>query len=188
MTTNWEQVRAVADAVLYEGYLLYPTEPPREEEPVPLAIRGPRAAVGRRTGPRGGYILAAQLLMQPEPGMALTIVVRFLQLQHRAVQQRAGGAFESVDELATACRTWLTWDEAVECELAFGPFDEFGLAAGQTLPIVVSGGIDIEEIDGGRLVRTRAELRRGILGAVRARRRFAHIRSGGTQYRCATGE
>ena len=47
----------------------------------------------------------------------------------------------------------------MERELAFGPFDMAKLAAPQTLPIAVAGGTDTEAVDGGRLVRTRCDLR-----------------------------
>ena len=47
MTADWDRARAVADAVLYEGYLLYPYRANSQQEPVPLAVRGARAA-GRR--------------------------------------------------------------------------------------------------------------------------------------------
>jgi hypothetical protein len=66
--------------------------------------------------------------------------------------------FEAVRELTVAGRTWLTWDEATERELSFGPFCESELATAQTVPIAVAGGTDVETVDGGRLVRTREEL------------------------------
>ena len=43
--------------------------------------------------------------------------------------------------------------------MSFGPFDTAQLATLQTLPIAVAGGTDIEAVDGGRLVRTRCDLR-----------------------------
>ncbi len=103
--------------------------------------------------------MSAQVLLAPGPDVALTVTVRFLQLQHRAVQRRAGVGFEPVAELTAAARSWLTWDEAVECERSFGPLDRSALAVPQTFPVVVPpAGCDTEQIDGGRLVRTRAEL------------------------------
>ena len=88
----------------------------------------------------------------------MSVVVRFLQLQHRGVEKDVGGGrFEPVDELASGSQSWLRWDEAVEREISFGPLDiESGLP--QTLPIEVDAGTDIETVDGGRLVRTRRAL------------------------------
>ncbi|MUL48166.1 hypothetical protein FZI85_14160 [Mycobacterium sp. CBMA293] len=158
MTAGWEQVRAVADAVLYEGYLLYPYRATsgKNQSRWQFGVLGPQQATELGLGEAD--TLSAQLLVSPGPDMALTIVVRFLQLQHRAVQRRIDGRFEPVDELSVAARTWLAWDEAVEYEVSLGPFSESELATPQTLPIVVAGGTDIEHVDGGRLIRTRAEL------------------------------
>lgn len=159
MRAGWERVRAIADAVLYEGYLLYPYRATsgKNQSRWQFGVLGPPQAAERGLGEQD--TLSAQLLMLPGPDAALTIVVRFLQLQHRAVQRQVGGGFEPVGELTTPGRTWLAWDEAVECELSLGPFDESTLATAQTLPIVVAGGSAIEDVDGGRLVRTREELR-----------------------------
>ena len=49
--------------------------------------------------------------------------MRFLQLQHRAAERDTGdGRYQLVDELTTPAGSWLSWDEAVEVELPFGPF------------------------------------------------------------------
>jgi len=159
MTAGWQQVRAVADAVLYEGYLLYPYRATsgKNQSRWQFGVLGPPGTAELGLGEED--TLSAHVLLNPGPGATLTIVVRFLQLQHRAVQRRAGAGFEPVDELTVGGRTWLTWDEATECELPFGPLDVSALATAQTLPIVVAGGTEVQQVDGGRLVRTRAHLR-----------------------------
>lgn len=159
MTAAWEQARAVADAVLYEGYLLYPYRATsgKNQSRWQFGVLGPPQAAAFGLGEDD--TLSAQLLVNPGPDTALTIVIRFLQLQHRAVERDTGGEFEPVNELTEAGRTWLSWDEAVEHELSFGPFTESDLATPQRLPVIVAGGSDVQRIDGGRLVRTRAELR-----------------------------
>ncbi|RUP27988.1 MAG: hypothetical protein EKK51_25070 [Mycolicibacterium sp.] len=158
MTATWQRARAVADAVLYEGYLLYPYRATsgKNQSRWQFGVLGPPQAAELGLGEDD--TLSAQLLVSPGPDMALTIVVRFLQLQHRAVERDTGNGFEPVGELTVGGRTWLTWDEAVECEVSFGPFCESELDAPQTLPIIVAGGRDVEHIDGGRLIRTRTEL------------------------------
>lgn len=158
MSTAADRVRAVADAVLYEGYLLYPYRATsgKNQSRWQFGVLGPARAAERSIGEDD--TLSAQLLLAPGPDVALTVTVRFLQLQHRAVQRRAGVGFEPVAEFTAAARSWLTWDEAVECERSFGPLDRSALAVPQTLPVVVPAGCDTEQIDGGRLVRTRAEL------------------------------
>ncbi len=71
----------------------------------------------------------------------------------------ADGGFEPADELVTRDRSWLTWDEAVECEIPSGPFTLAELEGTLRLPLEVPSGIEIETVEGGRLVRTRRELR-----------------------------
>ncbi len=98
------------------------------------------------------------MLVAPRADPSVSIVVRFLQLQHRGVEKDVGGGrYEPVDELVSGSAAWLRWDEAVEKEVSFGPLDiESELP--QKLPIEVSAGTDIEDVDGGRLVRTRRAL------------------------------
>jgi len=84
-------------------------------------------------------------------------VVRFLQLQHRCAERDMGdGRFEQVEQLVAGVAAWVTWDEAVECEIPFGPVPITSLPL--TLDISVPAGTDVEAVDGGRLVRSRRQL------------------------------
>jgi hypothetical protein len=160
MSTSWDRVRTIADAVLYEGYLLYPYRATsgKNQSRWQFGVLGPPGAADRGIGEDD--TMSTQLLLDPGPDAALTVVVRCLQLQHRTAERDAGnGAFEPVDQLTAGSQSWLTWDEAVECELSFGPFTEPDLATTQTLQIAIAAGREIETVDGGRLVRTRQELR-----------------------------
>jgi hypothetical protein len=160
MTTaaNRVRARAVADAVLYEGYLLYPyrANSRKNQTRWQFGVLGPAGAADAGIGEDD--TLSAQVVVTPRPNATLSVAVRFLQLQHRGVEKDVGdGRFEPVEELVSASQSWLRWDEAVERELLFGPFDiESQLP--QTLPIEVDAGTDIENVDGGRLVRTRRAL------------------------------
>ncbi|MGH3674735.1 MAG: hypothetical protein ACRDU5_03170 [Mycobacterium sp.] len=158
MSGNWDRVRTIADAVLYEGYLLYPyrANSRKNQSRWQFGVLGPASAAERGIGE--GDTLSAQMLLDPGPEVSLTIVVRFLQLQRRTAERDQGGDFTPVEELVAGTQSWLSWDEAVECEQSFGPFSESELAAPQTLPITVAAGTDIETVDGGRLVRSRREL------------------------------
>lgn len=159
MTSSWDRARMVADAVLYEGYLLYPYRgtSSKNQSRWQFGVLGPSGAVEAGLGEDDA--LAAQFLV--DGARALTLVVRFLQLQRRRAERATGGGdFEPVDELSTATGSWLTWDEAVECEVTFGP-----LAFGDqpwSLPVTALGATDLEMLDGGRLVRERHEIR-GVL-------------------------
>jgi hypothetical protein len=159
MTSSWDRARAVADAVLYEGYLLYPYRgtSSKNQSRWQFGVLGPPGAAESGLGEDDA--LAADFLI--DDARALTLVVRFLQLQHRRAERATGsGDFAPVDELQTPAGSWLTWDEAVECETSFGP-----LALGDqpwSLPVTADAATDIEVLDGGRLVRERHEIR-GVL-------------------------
>jgi hypothetical protein len=159
MTSTWDRARAVADAVLYEGYLLYPYRgtSSKNQSRWQFGVLGPRGAANAGLGEDS--TLAAEFLV--EGAQALTLVVRFLQLQHRRAEREfAHAEFELVDELTTATGSWLTWDEAVECEQSFGPVPLDG--GPWTAPVVADAATDIEFVDGGRLVRQRQQVR-GVL-------------------------
>lgn len=159
MSTDRDRVRAVADAVLYEGYLLYPyrATSAKNQSRWQFGVLGPQDAEQRGIGENG--TLSADVLVRPGDSTTVTAVVRFLQLQHRAAEREAGGgSFEPADELVAGDRSWLTWDEAVEQELPFGPFPLADLDNPLQVPFTVPAGTEVESVDGGRLVRTRCEL------------------------------
>ncbi|WP_405165722.1 hypothetical protein OG203_11865 [Nocardia sp. NBC_01499] len=151
------RARAVADAVLYEGYLLYPyrASSRKNQSRWQFGVLGPEGAALAGLGEESS--LSAQCLIDETADTAITLTVRFLQLQRRAVEDKDGAR---IAELTVGTRSWITWDEAVEREFVYGPLS---LAAG-TWPLVVSGGTDVEDIANstgkaaGRLVRTRLAL------------------------------
>ncbi|KUI24241.1 hypothetical protein AU196_20275 [Mycobacterium sp. IS-1742] len=157
MTVDWDRARAVADAVLYEGYLLYPYRATSRKNQArwQFGVLGPPGAAAAGIGEDDR--LSAQLLVEHTGAATISMVVRFLQLQHRRAESSApGGAFVPVDELCTTEGSWVTWDEAVAREVAVDPIPLAGITL--TLPINVGSGRDIEHLERGRLVRTRCEL------------------------------
>ena len=159
MSGNLDQVLSVADAVLYEGYLLYPyrADSRKNQSRWQFGVLGPADA--ERAGIGEDSSLSAQLLVRGHGRPTVSAMVRFLQLQRRTVERLADdGSFEPVDQLTVADQSWLSWDEAVEHQITFGPFDIADLEAPRTLPVVVHPGTDIENVDGGRIVRRRRQL------------------------------
>lgn len=156
MTSGWQRARAVADAVLYEGYLLYPYRgtSSKNQSRWQFGVLGPCGATEDGLGEES--TLSAEFLV--DGAGALNLVVRFLQLQcRRAERDTGGGGYEPVDELTTPAGSWLTWDEAVECERSFGPITLDDRQS--TLSVVADAAADVEFLDGGRLVRRRQEVR-----------------------------
>jgi hypothetical protein len=154
MSANWDRARAVADAVLYEGYLLYPyrATSDKNQSRWQWGVLGPPGAAD--TGLGEDDSLSAQFLV--DTADAITLVVRFLQLQHRGAEcELDDGRFDPVNELTTSSGSWLSWDEAVEVEFPFGPLSLADPSGRWTLPVTAAAGTEVEAVDGGRLLRTR---------------------------------
>jgi len=152
--------RLAADAVLYEGYLLYPYRSTAVKNQVrwQFGVLGPQGAADAGIGEDAG--LAVQCLLRPDDGTAtVTVHLRFLQLQRRQAERvGADGSFEPVGELRAGELVWTTWDEAVEVERELGVFPVTDLRGGVDLVVAVAGGEDVELVPGGLLVRRRNAL------------------------------
>ncbi|MDN4642976.1 hypothetical protein [Arthrobacter sp. PsM3] len=167
MSMSLSLARAVADAVLYEGYLLYPYRASSQKNQArwQFGILGPPGAAEAGAGEEPG--MSADCLLSPGPHADVELHLRFLQLQTRTVEKADGdGRFSPAAELAIGKSRWLSWDEAVEQEITLGPFPVAQLArAALRLPVEVPAAEEIEELaDGtgrtaGRLVRRRQALR-----------------------------
>src|SRR6201999_2408850 len=94
MTSTWERARAVADAVLYEGYLLYPYRgtSSKNQSRWQFGVLGPPGAADAGLGEDD--TLSAQFLV--DGAQAMTLVVRFLQLQHRRPEREVSDGFTPV--------------------------------------------------------------------------------------------
>ncbi|RDI61599.1 hypothetical protein [Nocardia pseudobrasiliensis] len=112
------RARAVADAVLYEGYLLYPyrANARKNQSRWQFGVLGPPGAAEAGFGEADR--LTAQCLAACGPDATVTLTLRFLQLQRRDVYDADG---RRVPELRVGERSWISWDEAVEREPVFGP-------------------------------------------------------------------
>ncbi|MEP6526788.1 MAG: hypothetical protein ABJA86_06455 [Nocardioidaceae bacterium] len=164
-----QHARAVADAVLYEGYLLYPYRASAGKNRIrwQFGVLGPRGAAGQGIGEDS--TMTSEFLIRVVGDAAtrvprFTVLLRFLQRQTRSAEQRVRDAFEPIPEITVDGRRWLSWDEAVECELEFGSWSLSELGDGRREPISYPGGEDVELLHdtsgevAGRLVRRRADL------------------------------
>lgn len=163
--TSLALVRTVADAVLYEGYLLYPYRSTSRKNQArwQFGVLGPPGAAPAGIGEPPE--LAAECVLQAGDEAALTVHLRFLQLQVRAVERvddSSPTGFVSVEELVSDKTTWVSWEEAVEHEIVLGPFSLASLPS--AVPVRVDGGEQEERLnDGhgtpvGRIVRSRSLL------------------------------
>jgi hypothetical protein len=172
MNMSLSLARAVADAVLYEGYLLYPYRASSQKNQArwQFGILGPPGAAAAGVGEESDMF--ADCLLGPGPDAELQIHLRFLQLQARTAEHADdAGRFTAVDELAVGAARWLSWDEAVEHETALGPFPLARLLAGDgglVLPVDIPDGMEVEELrdDAGRLAGRLVRRRRALHGEV----------------------
>jgi len=151
--TGLAAARRVADAVLYEGYLLYPYRSTAAKNQLrwQFGMLSPEGAAAAGVGERSA--LAASVLMRP--GGTPRVHVRFLQVQWRSVESLVGSRYVPVERLRVGDTEWVPWHEAVEREV---------VRTGSG-PVAAPAGTDVEPLsdpDGrpvGRLVRTRWPVR-----------------------------
>ncbi|PSK66301.1 hypothetical protein B0E53_01756 [Micromonospora sp. MH33] len=164
---------AVAEAILYEGYLLYPYRRSSGKNRVrwQFGVLVPPAwadahglADSTVAGSAESPWQQTECLMEVPDTAVVRIRVRFLHLQRRVVEERTvDGLYRSVDRKDAGSRTELSFDEAVEQEFEIEA-SVGDLRSGRRLDIRVPGGEDIEQLadDGGepvgRVVRRRSPL------------------------------
>jgi hypothetical protein len=139
-----ELARTVADAVLYEGYLLYPYRASSSKNQVrwQFGVLGPPTAAGDGVGEEPS--MHTECLVRVEAGAEVTVHLRFLQLQARGVERADPDGFTPVGALRLGAVDLLSWDEAVDRSLEIGPLRLSTLAGGWERPIAIPGGEEIE--------------------------------------------
>ena len=122
---NLEKAYPIADAVLYEGHILYPYRPSARKNQVRWTFGGvhPRA-YSEASGGLEPCHMQVQCLLRADSTAALAVRVRFLHPVHRQVlkllapvaQMPASGVPQSepVDTLPVAGVLHQTWDEVIE--------------------------------------------------------------------------
>ena len=162
-----QAARAVADAVLWEGYLLYPYRATSAKNRIrwQFGVLGPPGAAGR-----AGVAIAedpamrVECLLCDEAGAVIQVGLRFLHLVRRQVRAVGPGGDRAVEELRVGGRVQVSFEEAVACELGFGPFGVQELRAGLDLQVAVPAVQEVQDLsdaDGsvaGRVVRHRRAL------------------------------
>jgi hypothetical protein len=118
-----EAARKIAEAVLYEGYLLWPYRRSARKNQQRWTFGGvyPREYSVAR-GEDDPWIMQTQCLMQGDEESTVEVNVRFLHVVERKVAKKTGEALQYVDELRVGGELYLSWDEAAEREIAVGRF------------------------------------------------------------------
>lgn len=165
MTGAFTPALTIANAVLYEGYLLYPytASAPKNRVRWQFGVVVPRAYLAAGTGETAEQ--QTEVLVEPDADAtaSVTVLLRFLHVEARRVEAFAGGAFAPVESLKVDGATYLSFDEAVEEELTATLAAAPG--AERAVPIAFAGGTAEETLRDaagtvrGRVVRERWPLR-----------------------------
>ncbi|HEU5002184.1 MAG TPA: hypothetical protein VFW71_05320 [Actinomycetota bacterium] len=158
--------KKMADAILYEGYVLYPYRASAAKNQVrwQFGVLAPNA--WSQSGGPEPWEQQVQLLAEPEDGAVLQLRLRFLQVQAKRVEERRGdGSFSPVETLTVGGTQHITWEEAVEHQLDYR-FPIADLAADEaTIALKIAGGEDapesVSDAEGGvagRILRRRQQL------------------------------
>ncbi|WP_113702393.1 hypothetical protein [Nonomuraea lactucae] len=122
-----DQVRQIARAVLYEGYLLWPYRRSALKNQQRWTIGGVHPEPYGRAHEGNPWLTQTQCLVEADPAGTLDVHVRFLHLVSRRTARARGDGLEPVPELTVGDRRFLPWEEAVEREVAASGLDLAGL-------------------------------------------------------------
>ncbi|MBO0819924.1 MAG: hypothetical protein J2P26_03635, partial [Nocardiopsaceae bacterium] len=139
--TAAEEVRRVADAVLYEGYILYPyrASAQKNQSRWQWGVLVPPAFAA--ADPSETAAMRAECVFEHSGDPSVEVTVRFLQVQRRHCDDGTPD-----------------WDEAVEQEVTVTAGGQALLEGGAVHPFGIQGGEDAETVNGVRTVRRRQPL------------------------------
>jgi hypothetical protein len=168
---SFELARKVADAVLYEGYLLYPyrASAAKNQARWQFGVLMPR--LWSEHGPDEPWATQTECLLEPEEATTVRVLVRFLHVQAKTVEivDVEAGTFHEADTLPVDGSELVPWDEAAEQEVAVeAPLARL-LDGELATPLERPGGRRVEPVNSaaGRLVGRTVRRRWPVLGSVK---------------------
>jgi hypothetical protein len=144
-----DPIRQIADAVLYEGYILWPYRRSALKNQQRWTFGGVYPPAHSALHPDDRAVMRTQCLLEGGPETKIDVTVRFLHVVERSVWEGS----RRVDELYVDDELYLGWEEATERELG-----ATGLALGEErrVTVAIPAGSEREELrDGaGTIVRS----------------------------------
>lgn len=129
---NTKPIDAIARAVLYEGYMLYPYRPSsvKNRQRFNFGVLYPKSYSEAQTG-SDAWGMQTECLIEGGSLAAVEIRVRFLKLIARSVQKvndltlqsDESPILETVSALEVDGKTFTPWQEAIECEVKVPAFN-----------------------------------------------------------------
>jgi hypothetical protein len=129
---NLDRVEKIAEAVLYEGYMLYPyrASAVKNQQRWNFGVLCPRSYSESQNGSEA-WAMQTECLLQGDSSARLDVKIRFLQTINRSVgrlthplrelPEDAEPELDVVDRLEVSDHTFVPWQEAVEREVAVPP-------------------------------------------------------------------
>jgi hypothetical protein len=133
LNRNLDRVEKIAEAVLYEGYMLYPyrASAVKNQQRWNFGVLCPRSYSEQQNG-SDAWMMQTECLILGGSSARLSVKVRFLQIVNRSIGKLAQALhelpgnrgqelkitdFEIVDRLELADQTFVPWQEAIEREV-----------------------------------------------------------------------
>jgi hypothetical protein len=150
-----DAVRKIADAVLYEGYVLWPYRKSAMKNQRRWTFGGVYPQAHSAAHPDDPCSMQAQCLVAGGPETLLDVSVRFLHVVARQTLREESGRLEPVEQLELGGERYVSWDEATERELSLEGMRLGDLEQGaRRIELDVPAGSLREELDGGAVERS----------------------------------
>lgn len=184
---NLDRVEKIAEAVLYEGYMLYPYRPSsvKNQQRWNFGVLYPSAWCSRQSGSDSSS-MQTECLLRTDEFTRLTVNVRFLQIVQRTAARLAtlstesfdptGSNLEPVDRLEVAGRVYQPWQEAAERELSYDDLDPADFSTMAPLLFSIPEKRDIEYLSDEQGVAVGAVIRewKALNGSIEIRSLSCH--------------
>lgn len=127
---NLKLSNAIANAVLYEGYMLYPYRPSsvKNRQRFNFGVLYPQVYSEAQIG-SDACAMQTECLVEGGALTTLEVRVRFLRLLDRSVHQLAEPGSEPILHLEVDGKRFTPWQEAIECEVIVPACNLYSLAA-----------------------------------------------------------
>ncbi|WP_431676958.1 hypothetical protein [Kitasatospora sp. KL5] len=146
--------RQIADAVLFEGYVLYPYRASSAKNRLRWQF-GVLVPPGFGEGSGEHPDQCTELLVEPRRGATISAELRFLRVQRRTVQRlREDGGHEDTEALELADRVLTPWDEGAEERVQLSATVDELLAGEVAVPVHCPARTEIEAVREGEDGRT----------------------------------
>jgi hypothetical protein len=163
-----DRVEKIAEAVLYEGYMLYPyrASAVKNQQRWNFGVLCPRSYSEEQNGSEA-WVMQTQCLLRGGSSAQLGVKIRFLQLVNRSIGRSVGRSagrsaqfsretsadegveLEIVDKLEVDGRTFVPWQEAMEREVLVPPLRPASVLFALPMPFTFPAGRELEPVRDG---------------------------------------